>query len=147
MHAAAVKPEHPGKAKGHAHPAPRHAPAPAPAPAPKVPAQPARSQVLASRPVPAVSPPAPLPAPHHTRHATLNSAPLGPLVSPLVTAGGALKFMSLQAATNLPVPAALIALFVVAAALFMVFQAVAGGRDPKLARAPVRSDEGSVGFD
>lgn len=130
-----------------AKPAPAHA-----VTAHLLPAQPARSQVLALRPVaaPLVTPPAPVP-PHQAaapaRHATAVSAPLGPLVSPFVEAGGALKFMSLQAATNLPVPAVVVALFVIGAALFILFQAFTGGRDPKLARAPLTSDEGSVGFD
>ena len=47
-----------------------------------------------------------------------------------------------KAATDLKIPIA----FAVAVALFLLVQALIDRRDPKLARAPERGDEETVGF-
>lgn len=60
----------------------------------------------------------------------------------MVEAGGPWKGPSLKAASGLTIPIA----FGFAVGLFLVLQALIDRRDPKVARAPERSRDDTVGF-
>ncbi len=83
-------------------------------------------------------------SPAASRHSSRStSRPGGSLYDePLVLAGGRWPGISLQAATKLTVPI----LFGAVVALFVLVQALIDRRDPKLARAPERGEDDTVGF-
>lgn len=61
---------------------------------------------------------------------------------PMILSSGGWQGISLQAAVDLRIPM----LFGAAVLLFVLLQALVDRRDPKVARAPERGDDDTVGF-
>jgi hypothetical protein len=71
---------------------------------------------------------------------------VGILSNPFVAATGSLwQAMSLRSPVSWPLPVILLTVAVVL--LFLLLQGRLDRRDPKLARAPERSDDQTIGFD
>jgi len=145
-------PAHPHVAPATPGPAHPHGAPPAPGPAhlhgapPAPPPAPARAILTL-----ATLPPYYLPPPTGTPSAVPAQPPAGGteravpperILEPMVEAGGPWKGPSLKAASGLTIPIA----FGFAVGLFLVLQALIDRRDPKVARAPERSRDDTVGF-
>jgi hypothetical protein len=94
---------------------------------------------------PPVATPAAVPAGHPAgapAGGTERAVPPERIPEPMVEAGGPWKGPSLKAASGLTIPIA----FGFAVGLFLVLQALIDRRDPKVAKAPERSRDDTVGF-